>query len=113
MKITRLYRIAIVLAGLIAPALTQSLPNLPLTRLGYTVRKRTVNPQGDMKNRIDALDAQLNEETRRGNLGEVRRLLAKGMVLLAGNEWTDALDFKHSLTLRADRAFVDTSHPFT
>ena len=48
-----------------------------------------------------------------GTCGEVRRLLAKGMVLLAGNEWTDALDFEHSLTLRADRAFVDTSHPFT
>ncbi len=66
-----------------------------------------------MKNKIDALDSQLNEATRRGNLGEVRRLLAKGMVLLAGNEWTDALDFEHSLALRADRAFVDTAHPFT
>jgi hypothetical protein len=66
-----------------------------------------------MKIRIDALDAQLAEATRRGNLGEVRRLLAKGMVLLAGNEWTDALDYEHSLTLRAERAFVDTSHPYT
>ena len=53
-----------------------------------------------MKIRIDALDAQLTEATRRGNLGEVRRLLAKGMVLLAGNEWTDALDYEHSLALR-------------
>ncbi len=35
------------------------------------------------------------------------------MVVLAGNEWTDALDFEHSLTLRADRAFVDTAHPYT
>src|SRR5271170_334408 len=106
-------RTVLLIVGLIAPALAQSLPNLPLTRLGYTVRKRTVNPQGDMKNKIDALDSQLAEATRRGNLGEVRRLLAKGMVLLAGNEWTDALDYEHSLTLRAERAFVDTSHPYT
>jgi predicted esterase len=113
MKITRQCLIALLFAGLVAPALPQSLPNLALTRLSYTVRKRTVNPQGDMKNKIDALDAQLAEATRRGNLGEVRRLLAKGMVLLAGNEWTDALDFEHSLALRADRAFVDTSHPYS
>lgn len=66
-----------------------------------------------MKIRIDALDAQLTEATRRGNLGEVRRLLAKGMVLLAGNEWTDALDYEHSLALRSDQAFVDTAHPYT
>jgi predicted esterase len=113
MKIPRPCLTAVLVVGLIAPALPQSLPNLALTRLSYTVRKRTVNPQGDMKIRIDALDAQLAEATRRGNLGEVRRLLAKGMVLLAGNEWTDALDYEHSLTLRAERAFVDTSHPYT
>jgi predicted esterase len=113
MKIPRAHLIVILFTGLMAPALPQSLPNLALTRLSYTVRKRTVNPQGDMKIKIDALDTQLAEATRSGNLGEVRRLLAKGMVLLAGNEWTDALDYEHSLTLRADRAFVDTAHPFT
>jgi predicted esterase len=112
-KLTRSYLVALLFAVMVAPALPQSLPNLPITRLGYTVRKRTVNPQGDMKNRIDALDRQLAEATRLGNIGEVRRLLAKGMVLLAGNEWTDALDYEHSIALRADRAFVDTSHPYT
>jgi predicted esterase len=112
MNLTRPFLVAVLFAGLIPPALPQSLPNLPLTRLGYTVRKRTVNPQGDMKNRIDALDAQLAEAAKLGNVGEVRRLIAKGMVILAGNEWTDALDYEHSVVLRADQAFVDTSHPY-
>ena len=44
---------------------TSVAPESPAHRLGYTVRKRTVNPQGDMKNKIDALDAQLTEATRR------------------------------------------------
>src|SRR5271169_911419 len=112
-KALRSSLLAFVLAATLSPVFSQSLPNLPLTRLGYTVRKRTVNPQGELKAKIDALDKELADATRLGNIGEVRRLLAKGMTLLSGNEWTDALDYEHSLTLRAERAFVDTSHPYT
>ena len=113
MKLIRPFLATVLFAGLISPAIPQSLPNLPLTRLAYTVRKRTVNPQGEMKTKIDALDAQLAEAARRGGVGEVRRLLAKGMVILAGNEWTDALDYEHSLALRSEHAFVDTTRPYT
>ena len=113
MKLIRPFLATVLFAGLISPAIPQSLPNLPLTRLAYTVRKRTVNPQGEMKTKIDALDAQLAEAARRGGVGEVRRLLAKGMVILAGNEWTDALDYEHSLALRSEHAFVDTARPYT
>ena len=53
-----------------APASPQSLPNLPLTRLGYTVKKRTVNPQGELKDKIDAVDRELAEATKQGNVGQ-------------------------------------------
>jgi len=112
-KALRSSLLAFLLAATLSPAFSQSLPNLPLTRLGYTVRKRTVNPQGELKVKIDALDKELADAGRLGNIGEVRRLLAKGMTLLSGNEWTDALDYEHSLALRADEAFVDTSKPYT
>src|SRR5436853_7181897 len=85
----------------------QSLPNLPLARLNYTVTKRRANPQGELKEKIDALDKELAAATQQGKTGEVRRLIAKGLTLLAGKEWTDALDFKSSLVLRSDRVFVD------
>jgi len=99
-------------AGLVTPALPQSLPNLPIVRLQYTVRKRTTKMEGDLKAKIDANDRELAEATRTGNQGEVRRLLAKGMTLLEGKEWTPELDFERSLALRADHAFADTSHPW-
>ena len=102
----------IVFALLLAPAFPQSLPNLPLVRLGYTVKKRTTKLDGDLKEKIDANDRALNDATRNGNIGEVRRLIAKGMVLLNGGEWTDQLDYNSSLALRPDHAFVDTSKTY-
>jgi poly(3-hydroxybutyrate) depolymerase len=94
-------------------ALPQSLPNLALTRLNYTVNKRRVNPQGDLKQKIDAVDKELTEATRLGKTAEVRRLLGKGLTLLAGKDWTDELDFSGSLVLRSDHLFVDSAKPAT
>ncbi|MBZ5609434.1 MAG: hypothetical protein LAP38_14320 [Acidobacteriia bacterium] len=104
---------AAALALFAAPAFPQALPNLALARLGYTVRKRTVNPQGELKQKIDANDQALAEATQKGQIGEVRRLIAKGMALLNGNDWTGALDFANSLALRSDHTFVDSSRPYT
>jgi predicted esterase len=112
-SIRRTITAAVVLGFFVAPALPQALPNLALVRLNYTVRKRTVNPQGDLKAKIDANDQALAEATRLGNIGEVRRLIAKGMTLLNGGAWTDALDFANSLALRSDHTFVDSSRPYT
>ncbi len=36
----------------------------------------------------------------------------KGQTLLAGQPWTDELDFANSITLRTERVFVDTSKPW-
>jgi predicted esterase len=93
--------------------LSQSLPNLALTRLNYTVTKRRANPQGDLKQKLDLVDKDLAEATRLGKAAEVRRLLAKGLTLLAGKEWTDELDFSGSLVLRSDHLFVDSAKPAT
>lgn len=112
-SIRRTITAAVVLGFFVAPALPQALPNLALVRLNYTVRKRTVNPQGELKQKIDANDQALAEATRLGNIGEVRRLVAKGMTLLNGGAWTDALDFANSVALRSDHTFVDSSRPYT
>jgi poly(3-hydroxybutyrate) depolymerase len=94
------------------PAQPQSLPNLALSRLNYTVTKRRVNPTGELKAKIDAVDSELAAATLQGQVGEVRRLIAKGLTLLSGKEWTDALDFRSSLVLRSERVFVDSSKPY-
>jgi len=112
-RFTRCLLAAVASIALLAtPALAQSLPNLALARLSYTVKKRTVNPQGELKEKIDAVDRELAEATRLGKTGDVRRFLAKGMTLLNGTAWTDVLDFRNSLALRSDHVFVDTSKPY-
>jgi dienelactone hydrolase len=108
-KITIALSLAMAVA---APAFPQSLPNLALANLNYTVRKRTVNPQGELKEKIDQNDRELAEARRVGRMGDVRRLLAKGQALLAGTAWTDELDFANSITLRTERVFVDTQKPY-
>ena len=93
-------------------ALPQALTNLSSVRVAYTSRKNTVKPQGELKTQLDALEAQVAEASRLGRSGEVRRLYAKGMTLLAGRPWTDAADFGASLVLRTEHVVADSSKPY-
>src|SRR5436190_8972964 len=90
----------------------QALTSLASVRVGYVTRKNTVKPQGELKAQIDALDQQIAEMARPGRYGELRRLYAKGNTLLAGREWTDALDYSNSLVLRTDHVVADSTRPF-
>ena len=103
-----------VLLSILAPdvAAPQALPSLTLLRVQYNTRKVSLQPQGELKAQIDALDKQIDEATRLGQNGELRRLLAKGTTLLAGKPWTEELDFATSLVLRADRIVADSTKPF-
>jgi predicted esterase len=103
----------IFLASFSTLTFSQSLPNLALTRLNYTVTKRRVNPQGELKQKIDAVDKDLAEATKLGRTAEVRRQIARGLTLLAGKDWTDQLDFAGSLVLRSEHLFVDSAKPTT
>ena len=96
-----------------AAAMAQALTSLASVRVGYTTRKNTVKPQGDLKAQIDALDAQIVEASRLGRNGELRRLYAKGITLLSGRPWTDAADYSGSLVLRTARVVVDSSQPYS
>ena len=103
-----------VLLSILAPdvAAPQALPSLTLLRVQYNTRKVTLKPEGELKAQIDALDKQIEQATRLGQNGELRRLLAKGTTLLAGKPWTEELDFATSLVLRADRIVADSTKPF-
>src|SRR5215831_17046139 len=96
-----------------APAFSQALTSLASVRVGYTTRKNTVKPQGELKAQIDALDQQIAEATRLGRTGELRRLFAKGVVLLSGRPWTDALDYANSIVLRTDHVVADAAKAYT
>src|SRR5712691_5109584 len=98
----------------LVPALAsgQALTSIASVRVGYTTRKNTVKPQGELKAQIDALDAQIAEAARLGKNGELRRLFAKGIALLNNRPWTDAAEYSNSLVLRTDRVVVDSSKAY-
>ncbi len=96
-----------------AAAGAQALTSLSSVRVGYTTRKNTVKPQGELKAQIDALDAQIAEASRLGKNGELRRLFAKGINLLNGRAWTPEAEYMHSIVLRTDRVVADSARPYT
>lgn len=106
--------VGLLLASLLFPVTVgaQALPNVNLTRVLYNARKTTVNPQGELKAQIDAVDQAIADATKRGQLGEVRRQIAKGLTLLDGKAWTPALDYQTSLALRTERTVADSSMPY-
>ena len=87
----------------------QAPPNLASARVRYNSLKNSTKPDGELKAQIDAIDKEIAEATRLGQISQVRRLLAKGTALLQGADWTDADDYDQSLVLRTDRVFVDSS----
>jgi hypothetical protein len=105
--------VAAVVVALVAPAtaLPQALTSLSTLRVGYSTRKNTVKPQGDLKAQIDALDAQIAEATRFGRNSELRRLYARGVALLNGQPWTDEADFAASLVVRTSNVVADSTKP--
>jgi len=102
------------LLGLL-PALAgaQALPNLSLLRVRYNTAKTSAKPAGELKAQLDDIDRAIAEASRLGRNGEVRRLLAKGLVLLDGRSWTPEEEYRGSLVLRAERVFADPAQPFT
>jgi poly(3-hydroxybutyrate) depolymerase len=115
-EITMKIRVLVVVALcalLPSAALSQALTSLSSVRVGYTTRKNTVKPTGELKAQIDALDAQIAEAGRLGRSGELRRLYAKGITLLTGRAWTDAADYSNSLVLRTPAVVVDSSKPYS
>jgi poly(3-hydroxybutyrate) depolymerase len=109
----RVLLVAVLCALVPAAALPQALTSLASVRVGYVTRRNTVKPQGELKAQIDALDAQIAEASRLGRNGELRRLFAKGITLLAGRPWTDAAEYSSSLVIRTPRVVVDSSKPYT
>lgn len=107
----RLLLAAALVAALPATALPQAQTNLTSLRVSYNTRKETVKPQGTLRAAIDEVDRQIAEATRLGRNAEIRRLIAKGQTLLAGGEWTEALDYANSLVIRTEHVVSDSTRP--
>jgi poly(3-hydroxybutyrate) depolymerase len=109
--IIRFVVIALALTAAASSATAQARPDLATARLSYNLAKSQVNPQGALKEKLDALEKEMSAATQAGRSGEVRRLLAQAATLLSGKEWTDELDFANSLILRGEEVCLDPGRP--
>jgi predicted esterase len=93
-------------------AFAQALTNLSSLSVRYNSQKTSAKPEGELKAQLDEVDQAIAEARKTGHNGEVRRQIAKGMALLNKEAWTPALDYRHSLVLRADRTVADSTQPY-
>ncbi len=94
-------------------AIAQALPNINSLSVRYNSVKSAAKADGELKAQLDDVDKAIADARRTGNAGEMRRQLAKGMVLLTKEAWTPQADYRSSLALRSERTVVDSSVPYT
>jgi dienelactone hydrolase len=82
-----------------------------ILRTRYNTAKTNAKPQGELKQKFDALDQQLARAAQLGKTGEQRRLYNEGLALAAGRAWTPEAEFTASLALRTERVFVSPEKP--
>ncbi len=95
-----------------ALASAQALPNINSLSVRYNAVKAAAKAEGELKTQLDEVDKTIAEARRAGNMGEVRRQIAKGMALLNKEAWTPQLDYRHSLVLRSERTVIDSAWPY-
>ena len=89
----------------------QARDTVAIMRTRYNTAKNNAKPQGELKQKLDAIDQQLARATRLGKTGEMRRLYAQGTARAAGRQWTPETEFSSSLVLRTERVFVSPEEP--
>jgi poly(3-hydroxybutyrate) depolymerase len=109
----RLFAVLGAFLAAMLPALATGQAPLSLTsaRVAYMTQKAKASPQGELAATLTALERELAEAVRLGRTGEARRLLAKGMALVAGTPWTPEREYARSLALRTDHTIADSSRP--
>lgn len=117
MRVTQFAAAAFTVATIAAAITPRPLPAQALTSItslyvGYSSRKVSAKPTGELRTQLDSVDAALQTASRLGQTSQVRRLLAKGNTLLAGRPWTDVADFNSSLLLRSDQSIVESQAPY-
>jgi len=93
-------------------AYAQALPNINSLSVRYNSLKTAAKPDGDLKTQIDEVDKAIADARRTGNMGEVRRQIAKGLTVLNKEAWTPQLDYRNSLVLRSERTVIDSAAPY-
>ncbi len=93
-------------------AYAQALPNISSLQVRYNAQKTAAKAEGELKTQLDDVDKAIADARRTGNLGEMRRQLAKGFLLLDKQAWTPQSDYRSSLALRSERTVVDSSLPY-
>lgn len=112
MKKTYLVLVGLLACSPVAPADAQALPNISSLQVRYNTIKTAAKAEGELKTQLDDVDRLIAEARRGGNSSEMRRQLARGLMLLNKEAWTPQADFRNSIVLRSERTVVDSSVPY-
>ncbi len=93
-------------------AFAQALPNINLLSVRYNSMKTAAKAEGELKAQLDEIDKAIADARRSGNIGEMRRQIAKGFTVLDKGAWTPQLDYRSSLALRSERIVIDSAVPY-
>jgi poly(3-hydroxybutyrate) depolymerase len=113
----RITKLLLLLMVVFAPLLStnkasaQARDTVANLRTRYNTAKNAAKPQGELKQKLDEIDAKIAQAARLGRTGELRRLYAQGTAISQGRAWTPEIEFANSLALRTPRIFVDPSKP--
>jgi predicted esterase len=94
-------------------ALAQAPVSVVSLGVAHASLRNSARPAGELKTRIDSLDALIAAASRRGHTGEMRRLYAHAGALLRNRPWTPESEYAASLVLRTDRQVVDPLRTWT
>src|SRR5262245_11957027 len=116
MSRNQLARLGLVMALLVCAevasvtvARAQARDTVASLRTRYNTVKTQAKPAAELKQKFDAIDAQVARAAQLGRTGELRRLYAQGIALAAGREWNSESEFTTSLALRTERIFLDAA----
>jgi predicted esterase len=101
-----------VVALMPAIAFAQALPNINSLTVRYNSLKTAAKAEGELKAQLDEIDKAIADARRSGNMGEVRRQIARGFTVLDKGTWTPQLDYRNSLALRSERIVIDSTVPY-
>jgi poly(3-hydroxybutyrate) depolymerase len=97
----------------VSSAAAQARDTIAIMRTRYNTAKNAARAQGELKQKLDAIDQQLARAIRLGRTGELRRLYTQGSAVASGREWTPETEFTSSLVLRTERVFVGPEKPIS
>jgi predicted esterase len=105
MRLRRFYLPLLLFSALLAQAQDASL--VLRTSVGYRTQRNSLQLSDAQKQEADRLMREAEQANGAGKYGEAMRLMAHGMAVMQGKEWTPAAEFSAAARVKLDHAMLE------